>query len=312
MTSKPSIDARIAEIASRQSGYVTRAQLRAAGISDRAVRRRVDDHELIATAPRTLRVAGAPVHPNGDLIALCLAFAAVASHLTALWLHGVVDRPEVTHLATHRRRSTWTASLDGVRLHTSTNLPPDDILVVDGVPTLSVARALMTTAGLVPREVRPSELLDMVSAAVETGVATLSWLWWMLEVRRCRGRTGVSAFEAALAARSSLGPTESWLEREMLRLLDEAGLPRPVVQRVVRRDGRFAARVDLFYEPDIVIEVLGYAFHRTREQQMADAERMNMLQNQGHRVYQIVSRAIAEDPAGVIATVAEALALRAR
>ncbi|MEZ5178337.1 MAG: hypothetical protein R2746_08630 [Acidimicrobiales bacterium] len=47
-------------------------------------------------------------------------------------------------------------------------------------------------------------------------------------------------------------------------MLDAGGLPLPVTQQVVRRNGRFAARVDFLYEPErIVLEALGYGYHRT-------------------------------------------------
>ncbi len=119
----------------------------------------------------------------------------------------------------------------------------------------------------------------------------------------------VSELEAVLAERARLGPTESWLEREALRVLEEAGIPLPETQRVVRRSGRFAARVDFLYEGErIVIEALGYAFHRTEAQLRSDLERSNELQLQGYTVYQFTTRQIVCSPGLLARTVRQALA----
>lgn len=48
------------------------------------------------------------------------------------------------------------------------------------------------------------------------------------------------AFDELMAAAG----VESWLERTFMTLVQEAGLPEPRLQRVVRADGRHVARVD--------------------------------------------------------------------
>ena len=195
-----------------------------------------------------------------------------------------------------------------LRIHTSTNLTPADVVHEGPIPVTSVARTLMDVAALVPVDLTPAALRGAIDAAVDRGLATDPWLWWVLAQRRCRGRNGVTSFEDALATRSGLGPTESWLEREVLRVLGTGGLPLPVTQRVVKRNGRFAARVDFLYEPErIVLEALGYAYHRTPAQMEADTRRANELQLLGFEVYQFTTRQVTGSPASVVATVAEAL-----
>ncbi|MBX3286427.1 MAG: DUF559 domain-containing protein, partial [Actinobacteria bacterium] len=195
-----------------------------------------------------------------------------------------------------------------VRIHTSTNLTSSDVVHDGPIPVTSVARTLMDVAALVPADLSPKALREAIDVAVDRGLATDPWLWWVLAQRRCRGRNGVTNFEEALAARAGLGPTESWLEREVLRVLDAGGLPLPVTQQVVRRNGRFAARVDFLYEPErIVLEALGYAYHRTPAQMEADTRRANDLQLLGFEVYQFTARQVTGSPASVVATVTEAL-----
>jgi very-short-patch-repair endonuclease len=197
-----------------------------------------------------------------------------------------------------------------VIVHSSTDVPPGDIILVRSVPAFNVARTLMSLGALVPRHLTQEELAAMVTDACERGLASERWLFWMLEQRRTPGRDGVIAFEEALAARMQLGPTESWLERTVLHILDEAGLPRPRVQRRVERRGRFVGRVDLAYDhAPLVMEALGYRHHRTRADLERDTRRANQLQLAGRRVLQWGYDQIVRDPASIAADVGEALGL---
>lgn len=309
------VEAAIAAQTSKQMGHITRAQARHAGVSAASVRRRVAAGVWIPVGARTFRLQAWPASAVGHVFAACLDLDGVASHWTAAWLHGLVPQPREIHITTRRGRSVWVGHPESpaVRVHTSTSLPADDVTEVSGVPVTSVARTLLGLAACVPQELSASALLDHVSTCVEREVATLPWLWWMLDRRRCRGRNGVTALEAALTERSQLGPTESWLEREVLRILDAAGLAGPVMQRVIHRDGRRAARVDFLYPAEsVVIEALGYAFHRTHAQTLADTVRANDLTVQGFRVLQFTSRQIASDPDSLVATVEGALSLARR
>ena len=114
--------------------------------------------------------------------------------------------------------------------------------------------------------------------------------------------------EEALAVVDGLAPTESWLERRALAVLADGGLPLPATQRIVRRSGRFVARVDFLYELQrLVVEVLGYRFHRTRQQMEADARRANELQLLGFGVLQFTYDTVVRDPQRMVADVGRGL-----
>ena len=99
------------------------------------------------------------------------------------------------------------------------------------------------------------------------------------------------------------------VEREFLRLVHAAGLPRPHAQAHLSRRGDKLIRVDFHFENSpIVVETLGYRWHHTGAQMRADSERPNRLQLSGFIVLQFVYSRIVDDPVGVIAEVAEALA----
>ncbi len=303
-------DITIATLAARQIGHVTRSQLLEAGLSPAAVWRRSRAGLLVPVGSRTFRLASAPTSPEGAVLAACLDLGAVASHRTAGWLHGWLPHPglvEVTVPRSAGRRSGDMAP-PGVVLHTSTALPRSDLVTVRGVPTLGVARSLLSLGALVPGPMTQEQLAEVMATACESGQAREKWLFWLLESRRIQGRDGVVAFEEALAARVRLGPTESWLEREVLRIIEAAGLELPRVQRRVARRGRFVARVDFAYPGRAVaMEALGHRHHRTREQTERDTRRANRLQHAGLKVFQWTYGQVVDDPGSVVADVAAIL-----
>jgi very-short-patch-repair endonuclease len=113
--------------------------------------------------------------------------------------------------------------------------------------------------------------------------------------------------EGMLADRAGRGRTESWLERAFLACLEEGGLPLPIVQRRIKRRGAFVARVDVLYEPTLVLEVSGYATHSSRIEVERDAERRNRLQLAGYSFLEFTYNHVVKGPAQVRADVTEAL-----
>ena len=306
-------DRSIAALAAEQAGHGTRAQLLRAGLNRSTISRRAAAGHYVRVGPSTFRLASYGRTATGDVVAACLETGGVASHWTAAWVHHLTDRRRLIDVTVERSGTLQEPRLVAaeqplVRVHSSTNLPVTDIVRHGPIALTSVARTALGLAGLVPRELAPQGLANIVGQAVDGGLATDAWLWHLLTERRCRGRNGVIALEAVLAERAHLGPTESWLEREVLRVLQEGGLPLPVTQRVVRRRGRFAARVDFLYGPEqVVLEAMGYTHHRTRAQMEADTRRANELQLLGFDVYQFTTGQVVGSPGSVLATTRSAL-----
>lgn len=311
----PDKGAAVASFARSQRGLVTRRQLVDSGLDPGTIRRWTARGSLVVCGAHTFRLASTAADARTDALAACLDLHASASHLTAAWLHGQIPQPPLIDVTVPKGRSSrgGAAIARGIRVHSTTNMPADDLVEIDGIPTTSLARTLLGVAALVPHEVTQAELIDIVAGVIETRVASLAWLQWLLEQRRCRGRNGVMALEAALDARVRMGPTESWLERRMLQLLDSAGLPLPAVQRRIPRQDGVAARVDFLYERErVVIEVLGYAFHRTPSQVAADTMRANELQLLDLTVLQLTSRTLDQEPEAALKLVDRALRRAAR
>lgn len=162
----------------------------------------------------------------------------VVSHVSAAVLHGLpvwgiaLDRVHAT-----RDRSRTGARRSGrVHVH-SAPLDPDEIVLVDGVPTTSVARTVADIARTVPFE----QAVVVADAALCAKVVSTTDLMAALD-RRSRW-PGLPAARRALgfAAFGSMSVGESRSRVAMAR----AGLPPPVLQWEVRRpDGMLVGRVD--------------------------------------------------------------------
>lgn len=295
--------------ASGQHGLITRDDLRDLGISDRRRDRLVATGIIERIGHRTFRVPGLPTTIRQVVMAAVLETGGVASHRTAAALHGIGPWKLGGPPAVLALRGTSAHHVEDAEVHTTTWLPPDDRITVDEIPCTSVARTILLLAAPNSRVGHP-RLRDLVDEAIRDGKASDAWLWWRLEHLRRRGRPGIAALEAVLAARADLGPTESWLERELLRLLTEAGLPLPRCQARVAHRGSFVGRVDFLYdEARVAIEVSGHAFHASPEQLRADARRRNDLQLAGYVVLEFTYDEVVRSPHRVIAVIGDALGL---
>ena len=69
-------------------------------------------------------------------------------------------------------------------------------------------------------------------------------------------------------------------------------------------------RVDCsFVEVPLVVELLGYRWHRTKSQMLRDADRVNALQMAGHFVLQVPYERLALQPEIVVADVTQSLTI---
>ncbi len=116
-------------------------------------------------------------------------------------------------------------------------------------------------------------------------------------LERSRGRRGVRPLAALLAEdRAAVAVTRSALEARFLSVCRRAGLPRPLVN--VRIAG---FEVDAVWPAErLVVELDGYAYHRTRTAFERDRARDAALQIAGYRVARVTYRMLESDPAAVV------------
>jgi hypothetical protein len=284
MLAMTSGDRRIAAVATGQLGVFSRAQAHDAGLSDRQLRRRVQSGTLVQTGPNGFRYAGSPETLMTELHALVhdVGEPVFVSGPTAAALHGFdgfrLRRPY--HLLVPASRHLTRAS---TRLHRTDTIEPIDRCTVDGLPVTSAVRTLIELARVLDG-IRLTACLD---SALRDGLVSESLVHRRIAALRGSGRYGLPALLRALVGETVTRGGHSWLEREYLRLIHDAGLPRPDTQVVLSKAGDELVRVDCrFPGSRVVVELLGYRFHRSRAQMNKDAERINALHGDGFHVYQ--------------------------
>lgn len=298
-------------LAENQHGLLTRADLRRHGLPRDRRLGLVTRGALVPVRPQVFRVHGAPVTTRQGVLALCLDRGAVASHRTAAWLHGLSSFGPPRRLEVLGQRSKIDAKCPGAIVHTTTWLPAQDIVDVGGIPTLAVARTIMTLCSLVPRDVPWLTVKNAMDQACRDGLADDPWLWWRLEKLRRSGRNGVRVMEEMLSLRRSGDVTESWLEAATMALFRRSGIPLPRCQARVEQRGAFVARVDFaFDDANLVIEVAGHRPHKTRDQAQRDAERARQLILAGYTVLTFTYDDVVRFPERMTAEVREALRMR--
>ncbi len=194
-------------------------------------------------------------------------------------------------------------------IHSSDDLAPIDLETVGGVPTCSPTRTLIDLA----RSTDRAKLSNALDSAMRECLVSEDFLHRRIAELRSKGKHGIPSLLAVIEGSEITRGAQSWLERRFLQLMAEARLPRPLPQQVLAARGTSLIRVDFrFPGTPLVVETLGYRWHRTGAQMTIDAERMNTLTLQGFIVLQFTYRQVVDNPAAVIAAVRNALAAAPR
>ena len=303
-------DRLIARTAANQLGAFTRQQAHGAGLSDRQLRGRVARGVVDRVGVRTYRSASTPRSVHAELAALMLDVGEPCwvSGLSAAALHGFdgfrLVRP--FHVTVLRGRNIVRL---GAVIHTTSQLPLIDRCHVGDLAATSQARTVIDLARLVG----PERLTVAVDCGLRNGGFSEDLLHRRIVALRTRGRYGIPKLLDVIAGSEVIRGGHSWLEREFLRLTATAGLPQPQTQQILSRAGDRLVRVDCHYPgTNVVVELLGYRFHRSSAEMRRDAERANALLLDGYAPFQFTYEQIAgtsTDATVVVATVKAALGL---
>jgi len=214
-------DRLVAELAARQFGVVTTAQVRACGLSRDAIAHRLRTGRFVSQYRGVYAVGHEVLRPVGTRLAAVLACGSEAAlshraggrHWSVWW--GSSTLIDVTRPRGHGNGPA------GVRLHLGP-LEPGDVVVLDGVPVTSLARTTIDIAyGLGDKALR--RLIDDV-------VRHPAYDHRALEAELERGRPGTRAVRKQLRSRHpDSHRTRSEFEAIALPLLAHHGLPQPEV-----------------------------------------------------------------------------------
>lgn len=272
-----------ARIAARQHGLITRAQALGLGYPRSAIQAYRTSGRWRTVERGVYAINGAPRTWQQRVLAVCLAFGAVASHRTAAVLLGVGGfQPGPVEVTV--RNGTKLARA-GSRVHEAKDFGLIEPVMIDGIPTTPPAR-LAVDLGSVTSYERYEATIDQLLVRRDV---TWDDLFDVLMSHARRGRNGVGALRALLEERYRSAIGDSPLEQWFLRELRRRGFPEPVVQRVIDdRDGRFVARVDVAFDPELIaVELDSIAFHLNRTSLTKDARTRNRLRRLGWFVLEV-------------------------
>lgn len=272
----------LAEVARRQHGVVSLAQLREAGLDGGAVKWRVRRGRLHRVHRGVYALGHARITARGRLWAATLAIPGSAlSHRSAAaaWdLCPVPNRLEVTTRGTSR-------NVEGVRVHHARTL--EATTQPDGLPLTTLSRTLRDLAATEPEQrltrlLRRAEhlrLLDTTALTSPTGTRG---------ARRLRAALGEVAPAEGTYTRSDL-------EERFVELIASAELPAPAVNTVIE-----GYEVDFAWRRSRVIaETDGAATHLTQSAFEADRRKDAVLTAAGWRVVRFTWRQVTPDPEAV-------------
>jgi very-short-patch-repair endonuclease len=244
----------VLRLAERQHGVVSRQQLLALGIGPEAVRHRWSTGRLVRVRRGVYALGHRALRPEGRWMAAVLACGpeTVLSHRSAARLWGL--RPwsgdvEVTITADRGRK------LDGLNVRRAV-LHDWERTLHDGLPVTTVARTLLDLAAVVP----PHHLRRAVERAEQLELFDLRDVERVLAAhpRRSGRRALITLLDDA--RRHDLPATRSDLEAAFLQLCLDHDVPRPEVNRY-KNDREVDFR---WPDPRLIVEVDGYATHKTR------------------------------------------------
>lgn len=296
-------DHAVAAIAARQHGVIAWRQLVELGFGRGAIRHRLATGRLHRVHLGVYAVGHPHIAGHGRWMAAVLACGdgALLSHRSAaaLWGFASAAGSRVHVAATGRSRR----GQPGIALHQVRRLHPDDRAVRDAIPVTAVARTLLDLAEVVG----PRQLQRAFEEAERLRLLDVRAISWLLE--RSPGRHGLRSLGALLSHHCGpLPETRSELERSFVNLCGDAGLPLPSVNVKVAD-----LEVDAVW-PDrrLVVELDGYAFHRTRAAFERDRARDAELQLAGYRVLRVTARRLVDEPTAVAETIRLLLATPVR
>jgi very-short-patch-repair endonuclease len=290
-------DVVIDELAARQHGVVARAQLGEAGVSKRAVDRRIASGQLKVLYRGVYRagpVAG--VRAREIAAALACGPAAVVSHASAAaaWQFMALpsDSPlHVTVPALVRRR------VSGILVHRARDLKADEVVRLDGVPLTTPARTVLDLAKIIgiaalERAVAQAERRDLVTIP---GILTL--------VNAHPRHRGTGVLRKLLEGNATPALTRSEAESRLLELIRKARLRAP------RTNVRLLDyEVDFLWPAEkLIVEVDGYAYHSSLGAFARDRRRDAALTAAGHRVVRFTWHDIVSEPELTLTTLVHAL-----
>lgn len=283
-------DVRLAELAGRQHGVVSLAQLVRLGLSRQAVARRARAGRLHRVHRSVYAVGHRRLTREGHWMAGVLAYGpdALLSHRSALALHGL--RPDNRPLVEVTVPLASTRSRRGIWAHSSIALAAADRAVIDRIPCTSLARSVLDSAPAMG--VKGTE--RVVERAESRRVFDLREFRELLG--RASGHHGAGVLQAVLGDLREPAMVANDYEAELLFLVRGAGLPEPIAQAPLRIGAQDFVIDFLWPSQRLALEADSFEFHGTRQAFERDRRRDQLLRLAGYATLRITWRQLTKHP----------------
>jgi len=294
---RPGRDTRLARLATRQHGVAAHHQLIRLSFTRGVIEHRLATGWLQPLYRGVYAVGHSALTVHGRWMAAVLACGpgAVLSHRDAADLWGLRPSGRRDIDVTARRGR---AGQPGITLHRPRTFHPDDRTVRERIPVTTVARTLLDLAEVL----NPRQLERAVEEAERRRLFDLRAVERLLA--RSHGRRGARRLRQVLAPRALPAlEARSELERRFVDLCRDAGLPLPALN--VSVEGFIVDA--LWPNARLIVELDGFAFHRTRKAFEADRARDAALQLADYRLLRITYRRLDAEPATIVAMLRRAL-----
>lgn len=278
----------LAELAARQHGVVSAAQLCELGLTRAAVGRWAASGRL-HRLHRGVYAVGHPSLPeHGPALAAVLACGsgALLSHAAATQLWGLRRSAKARFDVT----TTSGRPRQGIQVHRARHLAPQDRAELYGISVTSVPRTLLDLAAVAPPRIvtRAWEEADRLRLLDLTRISAT--------IARTPGHHGLPTILSLIARAEEAPRTRSELERTFLDLCRDHHLPRPELNVIVH-----GYEVDAYFrDAGLVVELDSFAFHHTRRSFESDRARDIALHLAGLRPIRLTHRRLVDEPGAVV------------
>ena len=289
----PSPDVRLAALASRQHGVVTRRQLHALGLDDSAIRRRKTSARLHQLYRNVYAVGRTDLTTEGRYLSAVLAYGnrAVLSHRSGAVLWRMVpEREPGIHVTVPGGGSR--PRREPIVLHRS-QLPQGHATSHRRIPVTTPTRTIIDLADISTRRELERALDEALYLHLD-----------LTALQPLPGRHGAGLLTEVLADHvPGSTRTRNDFEELLLALCLRHGLPRPLVNQVVA-----GYEVDFVWPRErLIVETDGWSAHRSRTAFERDRVRDAALQVAGWRVIRVTWRRLSSEPVRVARELAELL-----
>ena len=295
----------VIDFAQLNGGVVTTHEAAAIGMNRMTLSRRVTDGVLVRIGNGVFALPGAASRPEVRLQAAQRLIGAVVSHESAACIHGFQPIPSHQPTVTVSHRGTH--NIEDLIIHQSTDLAEAHTCRMGGLVVTTRTRTILDLS----QTLSAGRLAKVIDNALASREVDLDRLVDMNESVARRGKPGIKKIRAILEGRSGAPlVSDSVLERRLIKLILDSGLPPPTTQFKASWLRPINGRVDLAYvDARLVIEGDGRRWHVLADAFETDRRRDNAAQLAGWRILRFTWRMIEFDPIGVVTTIRSALQL---